>query len=706
MMAEATPELRAFNGAAIPDELKAQPRWAPWRAAFNAKRGKFDKIPHRADTPEYGLSTANPDRWFTFKAAVSAYEREAPSFAGVGYVMTRPHGIVGVDLDDCVHDGVVADWAREVIDALASYTEISPSGKGLRIFARGEVNDWTNHTVGVEVYGGAEPRFLTITGQHLPNTPTGLQEAPAAALEALRAQYGSDAERTDTPAVEMPELLDDLLTPDLANLNLPYAARDFLVEGDTRGDRSRELHAAAVSLYQCGLSDDEVLTLLATSPHAMEVALDHRRQDPDRALLYLWREHCLKAKAKGDLRRVATADDFEDVSAAAGSATVAQALKQATPAKGPRFQFHQAAEFSAGEPLGYWIKGLLPQAELAAIVGESGSGKTFFAVDVLMSIAQGTPWRERRVRQGTVAYVCAEGASGFRGRLQAYAEYHGVDLADVPLHILGDAPNMLERNDVKDLLAALRALPTMPAVICLDTWAQVTAGGDENSGQDMGRALAHCRALHKATGATILLIAHSGKDSDRGMRGWSGVKGAMDAEITVERSGQYRAATVTKLKDGMGEGDEYPFDLDVVTLGQDADGEDVTSCVLRARQAVPAAQRKAPPKGVWQQVVLRVATTLTDLADSVTPAELTEAVVSEMPTEEGKRDRRHFLAQRAQEQLIAGGHLSITNGCISLAQLAKPAVVPVVPAKAQIGTSGTTSAQVPLVPAERATNNE
>lgn len=666
MMAEqTTPGIRPFDGSAIPEVLKAQPRWAPWVAVFNEKRNKFDKIPHRADVPEHRLSTANPDRWFTYKAALGTYQREHPSFAGVGYVMTRPHGVVGIDLDNCLHDGVVDAWAAEVVRDLASYAEISPSGKGLRVFCLGEAADWTNHTVGVEVYGGAEPRFLTLTGTHLVGSPLEVRKAPAGALEALRARYGREASKVDVPLEDLPELLDELMLPSLEQLDLPYAARDFLLSGDCRGDRSRELHAAAVALYQCGLPDDEVFSLLAASPHAMEVALDHRRQDSDRALMYLWKEHCLKARGKGG-RKVATAEDFDALEPGEAPAPKPSDAIEVVAKKPLRFAIEQAAVFSRAAPLRYFIKGVLPQAEICAVFGESGSGKTFFALDLLMAVATGRPWRGRRVRQGAVLYVCAEGSGGFRSRLRAYADYHGVDLDQMPFFVLGDAPNLLERGDVRDLLSAIRALPVVPALICFDTWAQVTAGGNENSGEDMGRALGHCKALHRALAATVLIVGHSGKDADRGMRGWSGVKGALDAEIVVERSDDYRAATVTKLKDGVGEGEEYPFALESIGVGQDEDGDEVTSCVVHAVASAPGARRRTPLRGKWQLLALRVAQTLTDLADVVTTDELLDAVVNEMPLDGGDKKHRRGRAFDALESLIAGGHLSTAGGKVVL----------------------------------------
>jgi hypothetical protein len=304
----------AFDAEQIPALLKRAARWAPWRAKWNDKRGKWDKVPCSPSPPFYGLSTGKPDRWGGFEAAVAAYRAHPERFAGVGYLMTDPHGVVGADLDDCVADGVVAPWAQEIVAALDSYTELSPSGRGLRIFSRAEIlNDWTNHEIGIEVYGGHEFRFLTVTGQHLPGTPAEVtQEAPRV-LAGLAQRY---ARERSAPAgvvpMFLPDIVDELLLPDVRALGLPYAVSDFLTEGVTRGDRSRELFAAAVALHQAGLDETEVFNVLAASPHAMEVALDHRRQDPDRALRYLWVEHAHKAKGRG-ASRVATGDDFEVV---------------------------------------------------------------------------------------------------------------------------------------------------------------------------------------------------------------------------------------------------------------------------------------------------------------------------------------------------------------------------------------------------------
>jgi hypothetical protein len=657
MTADTMPPLRPFDGSAIPSVLKEQKRWAPWRAVWNDKRKKYDKIPHRADRPDYGLSTAKPEQWFSYDQALTAYQNNPRMLAGIGYVMTGPHGVVGTDLDNCVADGVVAPWALEVVQQLASYTEISPSGQGLRILSLGDLPaDWNNHDVGLEVYGGNEARFLTVTGEHLAGTPGEVRAAPAEALQALETRYAKERRRAEVIDLAMPEILDDLLLPSVENLDIPYTARDFLETGAHRGDRSRELFSTAVALYSSGLPDDEVFSILASNAHAMEIALDHRRQDQDRALLYLWREHCCKGRARATPR--ITADEFDVVESAPATPVAPAASKV-------RFRVLSAVEFAQQKPTSWIIKGILPQAELCVLFGTSGSGKTFFTLDVLGAIVRGAEWRGKKVKKGRAVYVAAEGAGGFRKRMKAYCDFHGIDLADLDIGVIADAPNLMEKADIKDLVAAIQAHGKVN-VIVMDTLAQVTPGANENSGDDMGRALAHCKLIHRATGALVILVHHSGKDSTKGARGWSGLRGAADAQIEIVRAGDDRAAVIDKQKDGAGEGDEYAFDLKTVSVGTDEDGEDITSCVLEHIATVPKAERKKEPKGTVEKLVLKVITELTELAgEGVHVTALMDGCVAQMLHDPNtKRDRRREVTLRAFESLQAANRVKVVDGLV------------------------------------------
>lgn len=191
-------------------------------------------------------------------------------------------------------------------------------------------------------------------------------------------------------------------------------------------------------------------------------------------------------------------------------------------------------------------------------------------------------------------------------------------------------------------------------VIIIDTMSAVTPGANENSGEDVGALIKHCKDLHKATGALVCLLHHSGKDATKGARGWSGLRAAADAEIEVTRNGDYRAATVTKMKDG-GDGESWPFKLQIVRLGVDADGEEESSCVIEhTEERDPAGNAKQKPGGAVQIILYKVLQELCAGGGAVEwdtlRADATERLGAPA---EGERDRRSSLLARARDGLAA-----------------------------------------------------
>ena len=649
------PPLLPFNADSIPQELKDLPRWAPWKAVWKEKRGKYDKVPYRADAINYGLSTNKPERWFPFDVALAAYRAHPGAFNGLGLVMTGYMDLVGTDLDGCVKNGAIEPWAQKIVDDLGSYAEISPSGRGLRVFNLGaQEEDWTNNEIGIEVYGGNDARFLTVSGQRLPSAPAEVRPAPLEVLAAMQKQYAKEKTKATVIDLNMPDLLGELSLPDLADLNLPYRVTDFLRDGTAIGDRSGLLHAAGIALYSAGLDDATVFSILANNEYAMEVALDHRRQDPDRAAMFIWREQCVKAKPKAKAR-CASIDELDDVVDVVDKKDV-NSTHPPEASKKLRFAFQQAADYLKRKPVKWLVKKVLPHGEIGAIFGESTAGKSFFAIDLVMSVARGVEWNGHKVNQANVAYVVAEGASGFVGRLTAYAAHHSINLKDVPFAVLGDTPSFLEKQDVKDVLAGLKQWPDLKIVV-IDTLAQVTAGANENSAEDMGRALAHAKAVARATGALVLLVAHSGKDANKGLRGWSGIKAALDVEILVERdTAGKRKAIVTKMKDGEGESTEFLFELNTVVIGHDDDNEPLTSCVLlhKGTQARTVSRRKL---GDVEQKVFDIVVGAGDLA-SFTFDQLADAYAARYTTPTNARKSVRASGVRAIKGAQNAGYLS------------------------------------------------
>lgn len=317
-----------------------------------------------------------------------------------------------------------------------------------------------------------------------------------------------------------------------------------------------------------------------------------------------------------------------------------------------RYKLLSIQEFLKRKKPEWLIKRLLPKANIGVIYGESGSGKTFFVWDMISSIARGVEWRGKRAKQANVVYVCAEGESSFRERVSAYLEHTGVD--HLPVRILADQPNLLEVRDTKDIIKAIKHQFDDVGVIVLDTLAQVMPGGNENSGEDMGKALAHARAISRATGAIVILVHHSGKDSAKGARGWSGLRAAADVEIEIVRAGDDRCATVTKLKDGE-DGEMFGFKLVSVKTGVDEDGDDTSSCVLEHCEA-SSKPVKLNDKEVF---ALEKAQTLLDFGGEVYFETLRANIRDATPKPAGT-DNRMRDAKNAIEGLIDKKKLQIS----------------------------------------------
>ena len=143
----------------IPDELKKINQWVGWRYAQN-KDGKKTKIPIDARTGRKASST-DPNTWSDLSTVLASTYR----FDGIAIVLTKDLGIVGIDLDNCLDDaGQLSEFATKIVKRMNGYTEISPSGRGLKIFVRGNLpgRGRKKPEHGFEIYDNA--RVMTITG--------------------------------------------------------------------------------------------------------------------------------------------------------------------------------------------------------------------------------------------------------------------------------------------------------------------------------------------------------------------------------------------------------------------------------------------------------------------------------------------------------------------------------------------------------------
>lgn len=302
------------------------------------------------------------------------------------------------------------------------------------------------------------------------------------------------------------------------------------------------------------------------------------------------------------------------------------------------------------------VKGMLPAGGFAVAYGAPNSGKSFVALDLAMSVARGVPWLGLRTERRAVAYLNADGGPNIANRVAAYRLHYGLEGDDMPFGLVSTHVDLCGANTDAEAIAAeacafARATGLSVGLVVIDTLAQSLGGGDENSGQDVGKFIRRCNAIRSATGAAILVIHHSGKAVDRGARGHSALLGACDTEWAVAD----RAITTTKQRD-LPKGPPIGFDLVSVTLGTDADGDPVTSCIVVPKGA-DAAKDFAPvvPKvGTIAWALLDVARTLAKLPPpegepfgDVRLMKWEAECLKQMSGEKGTRERA-FRAGRAK----------------------------------------------------------
>jgi len=172
-------------------ELAAYPQWVCWRYA------ERDGLPTKPPLQVSGAyaDTTKPETWTTYEAAQAA----APDFDGLGFVVTGSP-FCGIDLDHCLRweqeQPIIAPWADAIVRRLRSYTEITPSQQGLRVWVRAQVaagrkrGGFGDDGLGaVEIYSGANPgRYFTVTGAVWGDTDGAAIASRQAELDALYAE--------------------------------------------------------------------------------------------------------------------------------------------------------------------------------------------------------------------------------------------------------------------------------------------------------------------------------------------------------------------------------------------------------------------------------------------------------------------------------------------------------------------------------------
>jgi AAA domain len=146
----------------------------------------------------------------------------------------------------------------------------------------------------------------------------------------------------------------------------------------------------------------------------------------------------------------------------------------------------------------YLIKGIIPRVGLSVFWGPPKCGKSFLVFDLMMHVALGWKYRDRKVRQGAVVYCALEGCSAFKNRVEAFRRTHLPDNAsEVSFHLMASPMSLVA--DHAALIASIRASlgTVLPVAIAIDTLNRSLAGS-ESDDRDMANYVKAADAIRDA----------------------------------------------------------------------------------------------------------------------------------------------------------------------------------------------------------------
>ncbi len=467
----------------IPDELKAIKAWLCWTETESGKKEARDLQGRLVRW------RSEPDSLLTFEAAYRNYADKKNGYDGIGFVLQGKYGIFGIDIDDKHDFSLIKD---------ATYTEVSPSGKGLRAFGLLEGVDVSRHPKDVGLF--TDKRWLSVTGcstgivSHLADCSDTLSHL----LRTLGTKgNGKVVDSTSQVAAFDPIKLSELMR------NNPRFGKMWRFELMGEYDSLSELDGALVwHVVKAGWPKNEAVGLLLEfrrraqlegyDTKDKEVRLDYAIQTVEK----------VSEKLKSQV---------EDI---------------------PYLTLEQALDIP---PTEWLVDGIIPEASLGLLWGKWSTGKTFIMLDIALRMICGMPWfGDRNIVPGDVLYVLSEGEGSLGDRLRAWFRRHKTARTKHNIAIWTHAPQLASASDVRDFpLFIKRRIPKCKLVV-IDTLSRSLVGQDENSSMVMSRVVDSLTDVVKSTGVSLVLVHHGtkpGAEIASTARGSSALLGAVDYSI-------------------------------------------------------------------------------------------------------------------------------------------------------------------------------
>ncbi|MDE1472315.1 AAA family ATPase [Eubacterium limosum] len=527
----------AYKFDSVPDDLKQLPQWVVWKKETDEK-GKVKKVPRNPITG-YGASSTDPETWNTFITARDIYE-ETKGYDGIGFVFNNS-GIVGVDLDHCIDEtGQMTETAQEIIQVLDSYTEYSPSGTGVHIYAYGTLPVDGKKKEPYEMY--QNKRYFTVTGQSFHNPPKQIQYKGPEILKIYERLFP----QVEAPAQQPISGFSVLNADEVVNR----------IRASRQGQAFEALYQGDISAYPSQSEADMALCNML----AFWCAKDAQMMDA------IFRQSGLYRPKWGVKHGPDTYGNITIQKAIAGTADVYTPKKEMY---GHEIVTVEGGQNSPGvpaiplpevynlhwlgqqdlKPVEFIVKGLLPVG-LNLLASPPKFGKSYFVFNLAICVAGGEKFLDQETQKCGVLYLALEDSLN---RLQSRA-FQLLGTRDLPEGVflmleIGDLSNGFRQQ----LEAVLDKNPEIKLVI-IDTLQFIRGTFNRNEGAYAVdyREMREIKAIASERNLCILLVHHTRKMKDESdpfanVSGTTGITGAMDTTLILKKDDRMKENEKTYL---------------------------------------------------------------------------------------------------------------------------------------------------------------
>lgn len=514
----------------IPQELQRLIQWCVWRYETPEGATKPTKVPYNPKTGRHA-SSADRQTWCLFSEAVEA-AKDWSKWAGIGFFFSDNDPYCGVDLD-ATDDPAIVARQQQIYEILNSYSEYSPSGKGLHIIVKASVQGGRKRD-SVEIYSSG--RYFTFTGNVYHNAPI--------------------AERQEL-ITNIFEVIQDPSKPKIEYVGSNFQEREDKDIYDAaykakNGEKFLDLWNGNWQKYYKSQSeaDFSLINIIAYyTKHKPQIIRLFRMSSlgqRDKAN----RDDYLNPMISRAFDNELPADRFSGFLA---DAPPLPSINQAySSGNSEIFPIIEATSL-AGRPIpprAWHVAGMMPSRNITLLGGDGGTGKSIIALHLAASTVLGRPWLGMNVQQGGCLFVTAEDDENeVHRRLADIAASENVGLdalvglsisslaeRDAILAVPEGRTKIMTPTRLYDVLAA-RIATTRPALVVLDTLADMF-GGEENDRAQARQFIGLLRRLAVRYGCTVLLLAHpslSGMASGSGTSGSTAWNNSVRSRLYFER---------------------------------------------------------------------------------------------------------------------------------------------------------------------------